>query len=225
MPARRRKIPGSGSLRAPRSAGRPAGAEADDVRRALLEAAERLFAVQGFKGVPVRAIADAAGVNPAMIHYYFGDKQGLHQAVLENALQPLFDRLRGWVESRESERGDIRVLVDVYVRAVATRPWIPALLMREVLAHEGPFRERFVREIAPRGAGTLVRAIASEQAAGRLRADLDPKLAALSLVSMALFPFLALPIARDVFGLRLDGADLERLIEHTERMFLLGAEA
>jgi hypothetical protein len=97
--------------------------------------------------------------------------------------------------------------------------------MREVLAQEGPFRERFVREIAPRGAGTLVRAIANAQAAGRLRSDLDPKLAALSLVSMALFPFLALPIARDVFGLRLDGDDLERLIEHTERMFLLGAEA
>jgi hypothetical protein len=97
--------------------------------------------------------------------------------------------------------------------------------VREVLAEEGPFRERFVREIAPRGAGTLVRAIEHEQAAGRLRADLHPKLAALSLVSMSLFPFLALPIATEVFGLQLDGADLERLIEHTEQMFLHGAEA
>jgi AcrR family transcriptional regulator len=225
MPTRRRKIPRASGLRASRGAGRPAGAEADGVRRGLLEAAERLFAVQGFAGVTVRAIADAAGVNPAMIHYYFGDKQGLHQAVLENALQPLFDRLRSWLESPESERGDIGVLVSIYVRAVAARPWIPALLVREVLAEEGPFRERFVREIAPRGAGTLVRAIEHEQAAGRLRADLHPKLAALSLVSMSLFPFLALPIATEVFGLQLDGADLERLIEHTEQMFLHGAEA
>ena len=62
----------------------------------LLEAAGRLFAAQGYAGCRNQVIADEAGVNKAMINYHFGGKQGLYEAVIEDALakaEPLLAEL------------------------------------------------------------------------------------------------------------------------------------
>ena len=58
---------------------------APDSRTGLLDAAELLFARRGFRSTTIKAIAAAAGVNTALLYYYFPDKQGLYRAVLERA--------------------------------------------------------------------------------------------------------------------------------------------
>jgi len=63
---------------------RPATAAAADrgtTETAILDAAERVFAEAGFHGATTRAIAEGAGANPALIHYYFGTKEALYEAV------------------------------------------------------------------------------------------------------------------------------------------------
>src|SRR5947199_6582552 len=56
-----------------------------DARAKIMTAAEALFAEHGFDGVGIRQIAAAASVNGAMIHYYFGNKENLYLAIMENA--------------------------------------------------------------------------------------------------------------------------------------------
>jgi AcrR family transcriptional regulator len=74
----------------PRRAGRPRDAAA--TRQALLDAARQLFASAGYDATTVRAIADRAGVNQALLFRYFGSKEGLFdEAVLGDALQLLAD--------------------------------------------------------------------------------------------------------------------------------------
>ena len=70
----------------PRSPGRPSDDPA--IRERMIEVALREFSAHGFRGVSVTAIAKEAGATPAMIHYYFGNKQGLYEAVLQRALGP-----------------------------------------------------------------------------------------------------------------------------------------
>ena len=60
-----------------------------DTRSRLLDAAERLFAEEGFAGVGLRAITAAAGANLAAVNYHFGSKEGLLHAVLERRITPL----------------------------------------------------------------------------------------------------------------------------------------
>src|SRR5271157_5694418 len=55
-------------------------------REAILEAAERIFGDEGLAGARTEAIAAAAGVNKALLYYYFGSKDGLYRAVLEGYL-------------------------------------------------------------------------------------------------------------------------------------------
>lgn len=62
---------------------RPAGANADQTRAKVREAAAQLFAWHGVGGTSVKAVADACGVTPATVHHYFGGKQDLHRSVVE----------------------------------------------------------------------------------------------------------------------------------------------
>lgn len=67
-------------------------------RQEILDAARRIFAANGYRGATVRAIADAAGVDPALIHHYFGSKEKLFAATLEfpeDAPDRLLAALRG----------------------------------------------------------------------------------------------------------------------------------
>ena len=64
----------------PRTAA-PVPADRPDTETAILDAAERAFAASGFHGATTRAIAEEAAVNPALIHYHFGSKEALYEAV------------------------------------------------------------------------------------------------------------------------------------------------
>ena len=59
----------------------------DESRRRILDAGERAFAVAGFGGARLREIAHEAGVHHALVHHYFGDKQGLFQAVVNRGIE------------------------------------------------------------------------------------------------------------------------------------------
>lgn len=69
----------------PARRGRPpkvrAEAEGGDTRESILDAAEDLFSKHGFYGVTIREVAREAGVDTALVHYYFGAKKGLFDAV------------------------------------------------------------------------------------------------------------------------------------------------
>lgn len=59
-----------------------------DTRAEIVEAARALFAERGYAGASVRAIAAAAGVDPALVHHYFGTKDGLFRAALAMPIDP-----------------------------------------------------------------------------------------------------------------------------------------
>ena len=206
-------------------AGRPPAERDLAVRQQLLSAARSLFAKHGYDAVSTRALAEAALVNPAMISYYFDNKQGLYEAMLADTFQPLVARLSALLASTTDQPRPIRSFLEAYMRTLGANPWMPPLILREVVAEGGRLRGWFIQQFASKGGGLLTQLIKREQDAGRLRADLDPTLAALSLVSMAVFPFVAMPVASEVFGMRVREDYLERLIAHTERLYLQGVSA
>jgi len=59
-------------------------ARGEDTRRRILETALDLFAAHGYQGASTRQIADGAGVNLPAIQYYFGNKEGLYRAIIED---------------------------------------------------------------------------------------------------------------------------------------------
>jgi AcrR family transcriptional regulator len=93
---------------------RTVGGEA--TRKRILKQAERLFAKKGIDAVSIRDITDAAGVNSAAIHYHFGSKSGLIEALLERWAGELVER-RGKILDRIEAQPKValRDVVDVLV--------------------------------------------------------------------------------------------------------------
>lgn len=208
---------------AARRPGRPPQEADSQVRGALLEAARTLFLRYGFRAVSSRQVAAAAGANPAMIHYYFGDKEGLYRAMLEAAIAPVVSRIGAMLGDPAAV--DLEAFLRTYMRTLAANPWIPGLIVREVLSPDGHFRQMFIRDFAGRFAPMMRTIVAREAERGRLRHDIDPSLTVVSLLSLALFPFISLPITSRVLGVETTDAGLERLVAHTLSVFQRGVAA
>ena len=195
-PAPPKRSPAKGRKRAP---GRPL-ADAPDQRAAALDAALACFVRQGIGATSLRDIAREAGVTPALLHYYFGDRQQLLDAVVAERVVPAFLSVR---ERLARAGGDVADIVAAFVHgvtdAIARHPWWPQLWVREVLCEGGALRDLLVQRIAPDIARLLAGRFAAAQAAGRLNADLDPRLLLPTLVGLTMFPAAGAPIWRQVF--------------------------
>lgn len=198
--------------------GRRPGSDTDAVRRALLDAARECFPAKPFSAVSVRELADRADVNPAMIHYYFENKAGLYVALLEETMGPVLERLAEAVAAGD----DLDSVVGLYLRTLHEHPWIPVLLVRDVLSGASPLRDVFADRIARRAGGLIRSLVAHAQDRGRIRGHVDPRLAALSLVSLCLFPMVAAPVARQALDLEYDDTFIESLIAHNVRLLREG---
>jgi len=73
--------------------------ESQDTRQKILDAAARLFSAADSRGASLRAIAREADVNPALVHYHFGTRERLLEAVILRALEPIQQRRRTLIRS------------------------------------------------------------------------------------------------------------------------------
>lgn len=198
---------------APRRAGRPAGVAAD-LRERLLDAAIACYVRTGIAATPLRAIAAEAGVTPAMLHYYFGDKAQLQGAVVEERLMPAFGALR---EPLLRAGDDVAALVAAFVRGVgelvARHPWLPSLWVREVLCEGGALRELALARVGPQLPRLLAERFAQAKQRGELDPAIDPRLLVVSLVGLTLFPVAGAPVWRQFF--QADDLDADALRAHT----------
>jgi AcrR family transcriptional regulator len=103
-------------------------------RDAVFHAAARLFSARGFDGVSVDDIADAAGVNKAMIYYHFADKLALYRAVITDMLQAMGARVSVIVGKPADPFTKLDRFIEQFVRLADERPWLPTLMLREVSA-------------------------------------------------------------------------------------------
>lgn len=139
--------------------------EGEATRRELLDAAERLFAEQGVEAASIRAVNAAAGLGPAAVHYHFGSKDALLDAVLERrglaVMADIAERCDRLLEqdARPDPRAIVEALVDPYValldrdRAGGAR-WLTIV---GELALNGTHRMEAASAPAAERLGTLVR--------------------------------------------------------------------
>ena len=168
----------------------------------ILDAAEELFAKQGFAATTTKQIGSAAGVNPALIHYYFGNKEGLYRALLGRLFESIIAKGAQQLASSPPPDVAVRALVGVQSETMIAHPSLPRLLGRELvdqgMTHAGEYVARLSDTLFRR----LCELIRGGQEAGMFRRDLDPRFAAVSVISLV--PYFH--IARPVVGILLDSS-------------------
>jgi AcrR family transcriptional regulator len=201
------------NARKPRRPGRPK-ADVADLRERVLDAAMACFAKHGIGATPLRAIAQAAQVTPALLHYYFGSKPSLVEALVAERLMPVVGEMRAQLQHAEDDDAAlIAGFVNTLFALIERHPWFPALWAREVLSDGGALREVIVTRIAPQIPLQFERRFRGAQQRGELNPDLDSRLLVVSLVGLTLFLAASAPIWRRVF--QADDIDNDTLRRHT----------
>jgi TetR/AcrR family transcriptional regulator len=203
-----------------RSPGRPAATGRYDAREHLLNAATELFAVQGVAATTFAMIAKRARLTPAMLHYYFKDRDQLLDAVVEERLLRLVSHVWNPVEVGADAAESIRGIVERLLERIEKMPWIPSTWMREVLNEDGLLRERILRHLPHDKVQSVAEAIVAGQKRKSLNLELDPLLTVFSTLGLVMLhvasvkvwtqafhrePLSRQSIQRHVTGLLLDG--------------------
>lgn len=154
----------------------------------IVESAGILFSLKGYASVSVKEIAEAAGVNIALISYYFGGKEKLYSYVMEQQLTVLGRQLEVIRREELDPLKKIRRFIQSAIEIHKELPHLDRLLYRELLSPTQCF-EAIVRVEAERFHRFLGECIREAMALGKFRADLDVECATISLVSMLKFTF------------------------------------
>lgn len=181
-----------------------------DTREHLLNVAAQIFYEKGFHGARTQEIADRAGVNKAMLHYYFRNKEQLFDAVFEGALGVLMPSLVRFFTGDQPLREKISNVIDEYTTLLREHPHVPVFILSELRMH--PDKIATMGEAISLRSEKLEAQIEAEIAAGNLR-PIAPRHFVISLFSACIFPYISSPIWQKL--LDLDQAEYEQLL--TER--------
>lgn len=207
--------------------GRPLGDS--DAREALLETARELFANRPYRTVTLREVARYAGVDAALVRYYFGGKAGLFEAMMRETLAPVLDALRkagaGTATAGQlpAAQQQAEHLMQTYYRIMGRHPHLPRLVFR--ILNEGDDLEPFA--ILSRVFADVVQASDSwlKQALllpGQFDQSVNPQFARLSFISLMVFPLVAPPLILRRLGISINPDTLAALAGHNSRLFSQG---
>lgn len=162
-------------------------------RADILDAAQARFARQGFDGTTIKDIAADAGVNSALLYYYFRDKERLYQAVLDRLVQDMVSRAIARLEAPGSPEARLRGFLELQGEVFGTHPHFYPLILRELVDHAATHAVRQIKLVAATMFRRLREVIEEGQRSGAFRGDLDPGFAAISSIAVVAHFFTARP--------------------------------
>lgn len=98
----------------------------------ILEAARIVFIRKGFDGARMQEIADEAGMNKALLHYYYRSKDRLFEAVFNEAFGKFVPKLGYILNTEGSLKDKIEDFIDVYIDMLNANPYIPMFILHEI---------------------------------------------------------------------------------------------
>jgi len=181
------------------SRGRP-----EESRAAILQAAVREFSREGVAGARTDAIARAAGVNKALLYYYYKDKETLYGAVLDHVFGGLSDSIQAALSSDLPPREKLLAYVGAHFDYIASHPLYPRITQSEMMraAHgkAAPHLKRISKQYFVPLFGRVASVIEEGQASGDFR-PVDPLHFVPSMIAIIVFHFTNAPVLRMVKGI------------------------
>jgi AcrR family transcriptional regulator len=164
----------------------------------IKEAARRLFTLKGFAATRTRDIAEEAGINLALLNYYFRSKQKLFDLVmLENFQQFIKGITVNFMDETLSFDQRIERIVVAYVDMLTRLPDLPMFILNEIRGNPSKIAAKLQMEIAPMRQNMFTQLITSNEAG---KTNLEPFHFIANLIGLTVFPFVGRPILQRVTG-------------------------
>ena len=167
--------------------------------RKILEAAREVFIQQGMVGARMQEIADRAGINKALLHYYFRSKDMLFERVFMETLQSNGPVLFGILGKEMPLKEKVMQFVEHYVELMKNNPFMPLFVINEISRNPEKLFGKIGSQVSQVAMGLGLQ-LKAEAAKGTIR-PIEPVDLISSIMGLCVFPVIAKPILRPVFGL------------------------
>lgn len=178
----------------------------------IIKAAEKLFVEKGFSATTMRDISSLAGVNLAMLNYYFRSKDNLFDIIFDEVFLSMVSHLAPALMQHKPIKELVVDFVDAYIEGLKHNSDIPAFIFQELCINP----KRLISKIHNNNiiysrVTEIKEQLIKESKDGVIRHIDDPLDFFINLLALCLFPFLARPILNEVMGL--SGEQFSDLIE------------
>lgn len=175
----------------------------------IFNAARIIFQKKGFAGARMQEIADEAGINKAMLHYCFKNKELLFQAVFMNAFSQLAPQINAIFKSNDSVFDKIRKFTHSYISFVMLNPYLPQFIIQE-MNNNPEFVMAFLKNESRPNPTLMIAQIEKEIADGIIKPT-NPKQLLMNIISMTVFPFAAQMMIKGM--LQISDAEFNTMME------------
>ena len=158
----------------------------------ILSAARKVFLKQGMAGARMQDIANEAGINKAMLHYYFRNKEKLFEKIFTELSQHFFPRLVKIFESDESLFSKIELFIAEYIDQMRQTPYLPIFVLNEVNRQPETFIKKMLGNRKP-PVKKFIDDVQEEVKKGVIK-PINPLQLLLNIISLCVFPFVARPM-------------------------------
>jgi len=168
----------------------------DNTEEKILNAAHEVFIKKGMDGTRMQEIADTAGINKALLHYYFRTKQKLFEAIFKKVFKQIFPKIETFVFSERPIEEKIATFVDNYIDILLKNPFLPTFILKEI--NRDP---RFLASVIKSqgiNPNQVFAMFEKEMELGNIR-KMDPRELLVNLLGLAIFPFAAKPLMQIMF--------------------------
>jgi TetR/AcrR family transcriptional regulator len=167
-----------------------------DTENRILQAAKKVFIKNGLSGSRMQIIANEAGINKALLHYYFRSKEKLFDAVFKYAFFKFVPKVEEVMNSEKSLFEKIELMADQYITVLMKNQFIPLFVLHEI--NRNPKRLYEIMQQVGLNPEKLVEQIKQEVKKGNI-VNISPVQLIVNLLALCVFPVAARPLLQRVF--------------------------
>jgi len=168
----------------------------------ILDAARTIFHKEGYAGARMQQIADEAGINKSMLHYYFRSKDKLFQKVFQEGMNRFFPVIFDLLDSDLDLKGKVKELVEKYISFLKEKPQLPRFVIHEMNQNPGRFKQ-FIESKGMEIPENFGMQVNKEIEAGNIR-PIKPQQLLVNIIALCVFPLIAQNMIQTVFSMNDD---------------------
>lgn len=166
----------------------------------ILDAARKVFMRKGMSGARMQDIADDAGINKALLHYYFKNKEKLFEKIFVEAAAKLFPRINEIFGSDQPLFVKIEQFCEDYISVVLENPYLPLFVLNELNHDPVYFMNKIWGKDRRPEPKKFLDQLEAEVKKGTIR-EVQPLQLLMNLISMTVFPFIGKPLFQLTLGI------------------------
>lgn len=166
----------------------------------ILDAAKKVFVQKGMAGARMQDIADGAGINKALLHYYFRNKEKLFEVIFMEAANKLFPKINEIFTADQPLFEKIESFCEEYITVVMDNPYLPLFVLNEINQDPVYFLKKVWAGRSRPQPEKFLAQIEQEIKKGTIK-RISPLQLLMNLISMTIFPFVAAPMFKMNLGL------------------------